>query len=89
LTISDGVTTEDIPMTKTGVLEVMFVRFTVGGGAGDMDGNNAKDGRYVSGFVAAVIAGSGACADTNGDTAVSDDDVVPFINLLLTSAACP
>lgn len=56
---------------------------------GDMDGNNAKDGRDVSGFAAAVIAGSGACADTNGDTAVSDDDVVPFINLLLTGAACP
>ena len=93
LTITDGVTTEDIPMTKTGVFEVKFVRFTVGGSgcacSGDMDGSTTRNGADVSGFAAAVIAASGACADVNNDTVVSNDDVAPFVNLILTGAACP
>lgn len=56
---------------------------------GDMDGNNQLNGNDVSGFVAAQIAASGACADVNNDTIVSNDDVTPFTTLLLTGAACP
>lgn len=93
LTITDGVTTENVPMTKTGVFEVKFVRFTVGAPGcacpGDMDGNNARNGRDVSGFVSAVIAGSGVCADTNGDSSVNSGDVASFINLILAGTACP
>ena len=86
-------TSETVPLTKTGVFEIMFVRFTVGAPGctcpGNMDGNAARDGRDIAGFVSAVIAGSGACADANGDTSVTNDDIAPFINLILTGAGCP
>lgn len=93
LTITDGVTTEDIPLTKASAFDVKFVRFTVGGTgcacSGDMDGSTTRNGLDVTGFVAAVIEGASGCADINGDTAVNNADVGPFIILILNGTACP
>lgn len=93
ISLTDGVNSEDIPLTKPGAFEVMFVRFTVGGSGcacpGDMNGDNLRNGGDVSGFVAAVIAATGNCADVNGDTTVTNDDVAPFTTLILAGTSCP
>ena len=71
---------------------IVWLKLTVGSNgctcAGDMDSSGVFDGRDMKGFVDNVIAGEGSCADVNNDTLVNTDDILPFVNILLTGGPC-
>lgn len=71
---------------------IVWLKMTVGGSGcpcpGDLDGNSLVDGRDMTEFVGNVLAGEGACADTNFDASVNVDDIPSFITLLLAGEPC-
>ena len=57
---------------------------------GDMNGDGVKDGRDIQLFVSCVLAGgSCACADADGMSGVTIDDLHVFVADLLEGPACP
>ena len=77
-----------------GTFELVGGFWAVGGGAcvclGDMNADGQRNGRDIQTFVTCVtIGGSCACADLNGASGATADDVPAFVAQLLSGAACP
>lgn len=91
--ISVNINGQFVPADVTGApYNIVWLKLTVGGTgctcAGDMDGNAVFDGRDMQSFVNNILAGEGACTDVNNDTLVNTDDIVPFVNILLSGGPC-
>lgn len=71
---------------------IVWLKMIVGGSGcacpGDLDSNGIFDGRDMPNFISNVLAGEGACSDTNNDTLVNPDDIIPFVNILLAGGPC-
>jgi hypothetical protein len=57
---------------------------------GDMTGDGRRDGGDIQQFVTCLVsAGACSCADMDGMSGVTIDDVNEFVSALLTTHACP
>lgn len=88
-----SVTFDNFNGSSTAMTAILAASRTVPGCAcaGDLTGDGAVDGGDVSMFVSCMLGEETdcTCADVNNANGVNQNDIAPFVDLLLSGAGCP